>query len=107
MFYTVGLAGFRHPELILFATIQATAVRVLNELGEVVRAGRRLRPGDAVAVSGGVVDLLAFPESEHWLFAANDLYRHVGGAPVPALLVVLDAEPDAFAEEDLPCPFCS
>ena len=28
--YTVGLAGFRHAELILFATTQATAAAVLN-----------------------------------------------------------------------------
>ena len=42
--YTVGLAGFRHPELILFATTQATAAAVLNELGELVRAGRWLAP---------------------------------------------------------------
>src|SRR6476661_8442033 len=84
--YTVGLAGFRHAELILFATTQATAAVVLNELGELVRAGRRLEAGERVPLSCGAVYLLSFPESEHWLFAANDLYRSVGGPPVPALL---------------------
>src|SRR3954464_2677873 len=73
--YTVGLAGFRHPELILFATTQATAAAVLNELGELVRAGTRLAPLQRVELSTGVVHLLVFPQSEHWLFAANDLYR--------------------------------
>ena len=81
--YTVGLAGFRHPELILFATTQATAAAVLNELGELVRAGRWLAPLERVELSTGAVHLLAFPESEHWLFAANDLYRTPGTPPVP------------------------
>jgi hypothetical protein len=74
--YTVGLSGFDHPELILFATAPAVAARVLNDLGERVR----LRSGD--------VHLLTFPESADWLFAANDLYRAPGAPPVPALLVV-------------------
>ena len=86
--YTVGLAGFRHAELILFATTQATAAVVLNEVGR-ARAGRAAaRAGERVPLSCGAVYLLSFPESEHWLFAANDLYRSVGGPPVPALLVV-------------------
>ena len=105
--YTVGLAGFRHAELILFATTQATAAAVLNELGELVRAGRRLEPASACRCRAGAVHLLAFPESEHWLFAANDLYRSAGGPPVPALLVVADGELDEVPGEDMPCPFCS
>jgi hypothetical protein len=105
--YTVGLAGFRHPELILFATTQATAAAVLNELGELVRAGRWLAPLERVELSTGAVHLLAFPESEHWLFAANDLYRSPGSSPVPALLVVPDGELAAVPGEDEPCPFCS
>jgi hypothetical protein len=86
--YTVGLAGFDHPELILFATDQAVAARMLNDLGDLVRAGRRLAPLERVRVPAGEVHLLSFPEAEHWLFAADDLYRLPGGAPVRALLVV-------------------
>jgi hypothetical protein len=55
----------------------------------------------------GAVHLLAFPESEHWLFAANDLYRSPGGPPVPALLVVPDGDLAEVPGEDAPCPFCS
>ena len=44
--YTVGLSGFGHAELVLFATAQATAAAVLNDLGELVRAGRVLAAGD-------------------------------------------------------------
>ena len=104
--YTVGLAGFGHAELILFATTQATAAAVLNELGEHVRAACRLVAGDRVELRLGAVHLLAFPESEHWLYAANDLYRCIDGPPVAALLVVPDGELEQEPGEDLPCPFC-
>jgi len=86
--YTVGLSGFGHPELILFATAPAVAATVLNDLGELVRLGRGLAAGERVRLRSGDVHLLAFPQSADWLFAANDLYRGPGGPPVPALLVV-------------------
>jgi hypothetical protein len=102
--YTVGLTGFRHPELILFATSQATAATVLNDLGELVRAGRVLAPGRRVALRSGDVHLLTFPESADWLYAANDLYG--GPEPVPALLVVPADELAETPGEDQPCAFC-
>jgi hypothetical protein len=86
--YTVGLTGFGHPELILYATAPAVAASVLNDLGELVRLGRCLAAGDRIRVRSGDIHLLTFPESADWLFAANDLYRPPGGPPVPALLVV-------------------
>lgn len=86
--YTIGLSGFGHPELILFATPPAVAARVLNDLGELVRLGRGLAAGERVRLRSGDVHLLAFPESADWLFVANDLYRAPGEPPVPALLVV-------------------
>jgi hypothetical protein len=105
--YTFGLSGFAHAELILFATSQATAGTVLNELGELVRAGRRLNAGEKVRLHCGEVHLLAFPESELWLFAANDLYRMPDRPPVPALLVVPDEELAPTPGEDQPCVFCT
>jgi hypothetical protein len=105
--YTVGLSGFAHAELILFATSQATAATVLNDLGELVRSGRRLHAGEKVRIPSGTVHLLAFPESEHWLFAANDLYRMPDRPPVPALLVVPDEDLMVTPGEDRPCIFCS
>jgi Domain of unknown function (DUF4262) len=86
--YTVGLSGFGHPELILFATAPAIAAAVLNDLGELVRLGRGLAAGERIPLRCGDVHLITFPESADWLFAANDLYRAPGGPPVPALLVV-------------------
>ena len=61
---------------------------MLNDLGELVRLGRGLAPGERVRLRNGDVHLLTFPESADWLFVANDLYRAPGAAPVPALLVV-------------------
>jgi hypothetical protein len=86
--YTVGLSGFGHPELILFAAAPAIAATVLNDLGELVRLGRGLAAGERIPLRCGDVHLITFPESADWLFAANDLYRAPGGPPVPALLVV-------------------
>ena len=105
--YTVGLSGFGHPELILFATSQATAATVLNDLGELVRAGRALAAGELVHLHSGDVHLLTFPESADWLFAANDLYRAPGGPPIPALLVVPTDDLRPTPGADLPCVFCS
>lgn len=86
--YTVGLSGLGHPELILFATAPPTAAAVLNGLGELVRAGRRLGPLEQVTVRGGAVHLLDFPRVEDWLLAAEELYGGVWSGPVRALLVV-------------------
>lgn len=105
--YTVGLTGFGHPELILFATGQATAATVLNDLGELVRAGRVLGAGERVALRSGDVHLLGFPEAEHWLYAAEHLYRLPGGEPVRALLVVPVDELVPTPGEDRPCGWCS
>jgi hypothetical protein len=105
--YTVGLTGFGHPELILFATSQATAATVLNDLGELVRAGHGLAAGEFIRLRSGDVHLLAFPESAAWLLAANDLYRTPDGPPVPALLVVPADEQVPTPGDDQPCVSCS
>lgn len=104
--YTVGLTGFGHPELILFATSQATAAAVLNGLGELARAGRVLAAGEQVALPEGRVALLAFPGSDGWLFGANDLYRRPGDPPVPALLVMPDEELAEVPGEERGCECC-
>lgn len=105
--YTVGLSGFGHPELILFNTNQATAASVLNDLGELVRAGHELASGQRVRLRSGHVDLLWFPDSDDWLYAANDLYRAPDGPPVPALLVVPAEDLVPTPGEDRPCAICS
>jgi hypothetical protein len=46
--YTVGLFGMNHPELLIFGVSQETAGGVLNELGDRIRAGEDLLPGQLV-----------------------------------------------------------
>lgn len=104
--YTVGLGAFGHAELILFATTQATAATVLNDLGELVRAGRVLAPGERVGVRSGHVHLLHFPGAENWLYAADDHARASGDGPVRALLVVPADDLVPTPGEDRPCRCC-
>ena len=46
--YTVGLFGLQHPELLIFGVAQETAGGVLNRLGERIRAGEDLLPGQLI-----------------------------------------------------------
>jgi hypothetical protein len=104
--YTVGLSGFDHPELIVFAVSQAVAGQLLNRLGEYVRSGGRLGPGDTVGLPEGQVSLLGFPDPASRLLSAQRLYRIEGGPPVEALLVVPE---EGFAGEldpGEPCSLC-
>jgi hypothetical protein len=100
--YTVGLSGFGHPELIVFAVGQATAARLLNRLGEYVRIGGRLGPGDTVGMPDGLVSVLEFPDPELWLCHVHRLY----GAPVEALLIVPEEGFAELPEPDEPCALC-
>ena len=105
--YTVGLSGFAHPELVLFAT-------VAGHRGAGAQRSRRAGAPRAGAGCGRDrgraqrrVHLLAFPDSADWLFAANDLYRMPGTPPVPALLVVPDDELVPEPGGDGPCRCCA
>lgn len=50
--YTVGLHGLGHPELLIAALTPDASKAVLNQLGRLVRDGRKLQPGDEF---GGVI----------------------------------------------------
>jgi len=104
--YTVGLSGFGHPELIVFAVGHATAARLLNRLGEYVRRGGRLGPGDTVGLPEGLVSVLELPDPEVWLLGAQRLYRIPGGPPVAALLVLPEEGYAESAEPDQSCALC-
>jgi len=104
--YTVGLTGFDHPELIVFALGQATAARLLNRLGEYVRLGGRLGPGDTVGLPSGVVSVLEFPDPGSWLLGADRVYRLPGGASVEALLIVPEEGFEEVEDREEGCAFC-
>jgi hypothetical protein len=89
--YTVGLWGFGHPELLVVGLPAQTACRLLNELGELVRAGGVLRAGDTVDCpelrGGRTLCLRRVPDPERILFVAQNVYGGPGLRVVPALQV--------------------
>jgi len=98
--YSVGLAGgFGHPELVVMSGQVQQDARLLNELGEMVRSGRRFEVGDAVPLSGGLVGIGAV----HPVHIANGLvavwqeYYEALGPPVPALRALQVVLPDGGA----------
>jgi hypothetical protein len=92
--YTVGLSRpqFGHPELLMIGLPTDTAHTILNDLGEKVRRGERLHPGQRIKglLRGGYeVELLAVDDAADPrapLSVATRLYGH--GGPVDALQVV-------------------
>lgn len=89
--YTVGLSGFDHPELLVTGMPPEVAGRMLNEYGERVRAGQRLRPGDQRLdpVARKPVELVEVGDSlRAGLLDANGWYGGPDQPPVPALQLV-------------------
>jgi hypothetical protein len=105
--YTAGLSGFGHPELIMFAISRGTGASMLNELGELVRSGDRIEPGQRIPLHTGIVNVVPSPRSEKFLLAANSLYRAALGGPAPALLVVPEDGYTELPSGEAVCPSCS
>lgn len=105
--YTVGLFGLGHPELLLFSRPPLQAGRILNELGERVRAGENLLPGQPLTLStwDRAIVTEQVPNPGAIVFGANNFYRRPQAESVAVLqLSYADAEgrypwqPD-YAEE--------
>jgi hypothetical protein len=71
--YTIGLTGHGHPELIVFGLAPAAAKRVLNTLAGEIVAGRR-----AVTAGGTADDIL--DDGPVRFVAVEDPDRHLPGA---------------------------
>src|SRR5262245_49144814 len=52
--YTIGLVAFDHPELVVMDCEPSFAAKVLDELGERIRAGDRFINVDDVELAGGL-----------------------------------------------------
>lgn len=93
--YTVGLARFRQPELIIFGLPMRVAQGLLNDAGLRIVAGTlNLAAGDTVhrLVADYPVRVLTVADSDEHLTVANALYGD-DDDPLPALqLVFPDAE---------------
>lgn len=90
--YTIGMFGLGHPELLIFGVDPATAGGVLNDLGERIRAGAALVPGQMVEFDDWqhriVPELL--PNPGEIVFGANGFYQRPDSASVPVLQLSYD-----------------
>jgi hypothetical protein len=100
--YTVGLHGLDHPELLILGVDPGTAGRVLNELGERVRSGTALLPGQMVTFEDWPRRIIpeVVPNPEEILFDANGYYRRPADAPVAAFQLSYDDEEGRFPWDD-------
>jgi hypothetical protein len=85
--YTVGLFGLRHPELLIFGLAPSTTAGVLNAVGEGVRDGDSLIPGQMIEVEGWDRRIVpeTVPNPGEILLGANRFYDRPAHASVPAL----------------------
>lgn len=85
--YTVGLFGMGHPELLIFGLSPAKSMEVLNAIGETIRAGDDLIPGQLVKVPNWNRKMLVedVPNPGDIIFGANRHYWRPAECSVPAL----------------------
>lgn len=90
--YTIGLYGFDHPELVLFGADYDTSVNVLNWVGERVRAGGRIEPGELLTFDDWPhrLHVLTVPNPGEIVLSANRFYGRSRDESVPALQLVWD-----------------
>jgi hypothetical protein len=90
--YTVGLFGMGHPELLIFGVSPDDAATILNTLGERIRAGDNLVPGQLLTHTDWrrriVVEKL--PNPGEIVFSANRHYGRPPGFSVPVLQLSYD-----------------
>lgn len=105
--YTVGLFGLGHPELLVFGLPPEPAAWVLNSLGERVRAGESLQPGQLIALADWHHSFVpeTVPNPGDIVFWANDFYRRRNKGSVPVLQIAYDDGEGCFPwDDDYPVP---
>ena len=100
--YTVGLFGLGHPELLVFGLGVESTAGLLNEVGERVRRGENLVPGQLLTFDGWphkvVTELV--PNPGEIVFAANRHYCRPDEASVPVLQLTYDDTAGLFPWDD-------
>lgn len=90
--YTVGLFGLGHEELLVFGLDPETTHRLLNDLGNRVRADEALVPGQVLGFDGW--DRRVIPEEVpnpgDIVFSANRFYQRPAEFSVPVLQLSYD-----------------
>jgi Domain of unknown function (DUF4262) len=100
--YTVGLFGLGHPELLILGVPPGTAAGVLNNLGDRVRAGDDLVPGEIITFEEWPHRIVAepVPNPGEIVFAANRYYRRRDEQSVPVLQLSYDDKAGRFPWEE-------
>jgi Domain of unknown function (DUF4262) len=90
--YTVGLFGLDHPELLIFGVQPDAAAGVLNTLGQRIRSGGAILPGQIVAFDEWPHRIIPeeVPNPGEIVFSANRFYKRPPEASVPLLQLSYD-----------------
>jgi hypothetical protein len=90
-----------HPELLVFGLDPETTHRLLNDLGDRVRADESLLPGPPLTFEtwDRRVGLEKVPQPREIVFTANRFYQHPAEYSVPVLQVSYDDEDGRFPWE--------
>lgn len=96
--YTVGMFGLGHAEFLVFDLSPGDASAVLNDLGERVRSGENLIPGQLITGEGWShkVFLEEVPNPGEIVFSANRFYERPAEFSVPVLQVTYDDDHGRF-----------
>jgi hypothetical protein len=90
--YTVGLFGLGHPELVVLSTDPSTASGLLNHLGDRVRGGDNLVPGQLLTFDEWPhrITVEELPNPGEIVLAANRHYQRPPEVSVPAYQLTYD-----------------
>ena len=100
--YTTGLFGLGHPELLIFGVMLETAAGVLNTLGERLRQGADLLPGQIIGFDEWPHRIIpeVVPNAGDIVLLSNDFYGRPDESSVPVLQLSYDDVEGRFPWED-------
>lgn len=90
--HTIGLFGLGHPELLVFDLDPVTSARLLNTLGDRIRADHALIPGQLVTFDDWDRQVIPeeVPNPGEIVFSANRFYQRPPEYSVPVLQLTYD-----------------
>ncbi|MGH8952310.1 MAG: DUF4262 domain-containing protein [Acidimicrobiia bacterium] len=100
--YTTGLFGMGHPELLIFGVTPEIAVGVLNTVGEQIRQGADLLPGQMLTFEEWPHRIIpeVVPNPGDIVLLSNDFYGRTSERSVPVLQLSYDDIEGRFPWED-------
>lgn len=100
--YTVGLFGLAHPELLILGLPSNTAGTVLNTLGDRIRGGEALLPGQLITFEDWQHRVIPerVPNPGEIVLKANEYYRRRKKHSVPVLQLSYDDVDGKFPWEE-------